>query len=160
MRMVLHHGRCCGVAMLAGALAVMAGCAQSETPFAGSRATTRLERGQDYLRQKEYDAALAEFQAAVELNPRLAVAHSRIGFIQREKGNLEAAADSYGKAVKLNPGSFKDAVCLAEVYHQLVRLADAIRAYVHACELDPKDIDARLNLGVCYQQSKEFDKAI
>ena len=69
---------------------------------------------------------VVQFQAAVELNPKLAVAHSKIGYIERHQGNYEAAAESYETAVKLNPSSFDDTVSLAQIYQQLVRLADAL----------------------------------
>lgn len=142
------------------ALAMLIGCAKPLTPFAATRAGILARQGEQRLKAEDYDAALAEFRQAVELNPKLAIAHSRIGLIAKLKGDLQAAAEAYAKAVKLDPQNFEDAFSLAQLYHQMVRVADAVRAYMHACELDPKSFEARLNLGVCYHQAGELDNAI
>ena len=53
------------------------------------RAERRVARGDRYLAEADYDAALAEFQDAIQFNPRLAYAHSRIGSIHRQRGEYE-----------------------------------------------------------------------
>src|SRR5262245_58836927 len=100
------------------------GCRPPETPFAATRAGQMLRTGDQKLSAEQYDAALAEFQKAIELDPKLAPAHSKIGFIQEKKGDYEAAAKAYSEAVKLNPFSFNDSLALAQVYQKLVKLAD------------------------------------
>src|SRR5262249_17299783 len=108
-----------GGLVCASALAITSGCALPDTPFAATRANEYTQRGAQKLENKDYEAALAQFQAAIELNPNLAVAHSKIGYIERHKGNYEAAAESYEQAVRLNPKSFDDTFSLAQVYQQL-----------------------------------------
>ena len=142
------------------ALLVLGGCSPPDTPFARIRSEAALTRGERHLGTEELDAALEEFRRAVELNPKLAVAHSNIGFIFRRKGDFEAAAKAYAQAVKLNPFAFDDSFALAQMYHRLARFADAVRAYMHACELRPNSFEARLNLGVCYHQALDLDNAI
>lgn len=149
-------GSLTGLALLAWS----AGCTPADAPFARLKARACLERGQSHLEAENLDAALEEFQHAVELNPKLALAHSRIGCIFRRQGNYEAAVDAYAKAVTLNPFSFDDAFGLAQMYHRLARFANAVRAYLHACELEPDNFEPRLNLGVCYHQAEELESAI
>jgi tetratricopeptide (TPR) repeat protein len=163
MNMPMDYSRCAlGVVISLALMAAGPGCAELTplSPFAATRAGWSLQRGEESLQAKELDKALAEFQNALEFNPKLAVAHSRIGWIARLKGDLESAARAYSDAVRLDPESFDDAVALAQVYHQLVRFTDAVRAYIHACQLRPDDFEARLNLGVCYHQAGELEEAI
>jgi len=143
-------------------LVVLVGCTPGATlrPFAGLRADASVQRGQHLLEAEELDEALAEFENAVELHPKLAVAYSGMGWVHKLKGNYEAAAQAFAEALKLDPGSFDDAFALAKTYHQLARFLDAVRAYAHACDLDPASFEARLNLGVCYHQAGELQEAI
>jgi superkiller protein 3 len=137
------------------------GCAsRSQEPFARIRADISVQKGINKLDADKLDEALTEFQKAVELNPKLALAHSNIGTIYKRKGDFTAAAKAFAEAVKINHFNFDDSFSLAQMYHKLARFADAVRAYLHACELDPKNYKARLNLGVCYHQAEEMENAI
>ncbi|MBI4719368.1 MAG: tetratricopeptide repeat protein [Planctomycetes bacterium] len=143
-------------AWLATLLTAVAGC----TPFARLRAEHHTERGEALLQADNLDAALAEFQAAAELDPQLAVAHSRMGLIYRRMGDYAQAIDSFVEAVRRNPLSFDDTLNLAQLYHFTQRVKEAIQAYLHAVELRPNDFDAQLNLGTCFQQSGDLQQAV
>ncbi len=124
------------------------------------RAKRHVDRGEALLTAQDLEAALLEFEAAAELTPQLAVAHSRMGVIYRRMGEYEQAADCFLEAIRNDPFSFTDTFNLAQLYHFMDRVQDAIRAYLHAVQLRPKDFDAQLNLGVCYQKSGDFDQAV
>lgn len=124
------------------------------------RADHRIHRGEVKLHEDDLEAALAEFQAAAELDPTLAVAHSQMGIIYRRMGDYELAIDCFIDAITRNPYSFDDTLNLAQLYHYTKRITDAIQAYLHAVELKPNDFDAQLNLGVCYQETGDTNQAI
>jgi len=91
------------------AAAAAGGCAGEGglAPFAELRAQSALERGQDRLADNDLDAALAAFERAIQLNPDLAAAHSRIGSIwrcslQRTPGS--ARSGGARGSLKLRPG--------------------------------------------------------
>ena len=62
--------------------------------------------------------------------------------------------------MKINPYRFDYSLSLAKVYQKMSSFAEAVRAYLHACELDPQSYPARLNLGVCYEHAGQLDDAI
>lgn len=135
--------------------AMTGGCA---TP--GPRlAEQHIERGDVLLEQQNLESALKEFQAAAELAPQMAVAHSRMGVVYQRLGEFARAAECFVEAIRINPFSFKETFKLAQVYYFMHRMHEAIQAYLHAVELEPLDFDARLNLGVCYQELGEFEQA-
>jgi tetratricopeptide (TPR) repeat protein len=123
---------------------VVTGCSAARRLFAQHR----VSRGEAHLVAYDMEAALAEFRAAAELDPQLAVAHSRMGVIYRRMGEYDAAIDCFVEAVRHDPFSFNDAFNLGQLYHFTERVKEAIQAYLHAVELQPEDFDAQLNLGV------------
>ena len=106
------------------------------------------------------EAALAEFQAAAELDPQLAVAHSNMGLIYRRMGEYDRAIDCFVEAIRRNPFSFSDTLNLARLYHFTKRIKNAIQAYLHAAELRPDSFDAQLNLGTCYHETGDYTQAV
>lgn len=124
------------------------------------RADIHVHRGQRLLAEDDLEVALREFQAAAELDPQLAVAHSRMGVIYQRMGEYERAIACFANAIRYNPFSFNDSLSLARLYHFTKRLHDAVEVYLHACDLEPDDFDAQLNLGVCYQQMGEIQQAV
>jgi tetratricopeptide (TPR) repeat protein len=124
------------------------------------RAERFVARGQALLQEQDLEAALAEFQAAAELDPQLAVAHSSMGLIYRRMGEYDRAIDCFVEAIRRNPFSFGDTLNLARLYHFTKRIKDAIQAYLHAVELRPDSFDAQLNLGTCYHQTGDYTQAV
>ncbi len=148
-------------ALAFGALALLAiagapGCSLIERHVAQHR----VNRGDEYVEAQDLDAALKEFEAAAELAPQVAVAHSRMGMIYRRVGDYAKAIDCFIEAIRRDPFSFDDTLNLAQLYHFTERVKDAIQAYLHAVELRPEHFDAQLNLGVCYQQAGDLTQAV
>ncbi|MCP4251492.1 MAG: tetratricopeptide repeat protein [bacterium] len=124
------------------------------------QAHRHVDDGEKLLAQEDIEAALIEFQAAAELDPQMAVAHSRMGVIYQRMGEYEQAIRCFVTALRNNPFSFDDTLNLARLYHFSKRLDDAIEAYLHACDIKPDDFDAQLNLGVCYQELGQTAQAV
>lgn len=149
-------GRVCGFLMVAWVLVLCAGCQSVRE----SQARRHLERGETLMAEDDLQAALAEMQAAAQLDPQLAVVHSKLGAIYRRMGQYEEAIESFVDAVRRNPFSFEDTVNLAQLYFMTQRVRDAVQAYLHAVQLKPDDFDAQLNLGVCHQQMGDYAQAV
>ena len=63
------------------------------------------ERGLTWLRMKDYDAAISDFQACLARNNRFANAHFRLGEAYRAKNDFSAALSHYDQAIALQPDS-------------------------------------------------------
>lgn len=92
-------------------------------------ALTHNNAGNFYLRQGNVDAALAEYRAALRLNPDFADAHYNLGWAYRSKGRDDDALREYQTAVRCRPD-------------------DAQREYEAALKLKPDFGDARYNLQI------------
>ena len=141
--------------LVAVGAALISGCAAANR----SRAEQLLGEGTRLLEEHDLEAALRELEAATQLSPQLAVAHSKMGIIYRRMGDYDRAIDCFAEAVRWAPRSFDDTFNLAQLYHFTKRLHDAVEAYLYACDLRPDNFDANLNLGVCYQQLGDYNQS-
>ena len=60
-----------------------------------------MNRGVDFLRQKDFDRSIEALKYATTVNPKLATAFSNLGTAYLKKGNLDAAIESYNRAITL-----------------------------------------------------------
>lgn len=148
-----------------------AGATTDPTPTApGGRSTgrmTRTERAQasydegvKLQQDGDLDAALAEFERAIAINPELTPAYIKAGDIYRSRQEYEMAETRYGRAAEIEPGNF-DAQYLHGLVLQLMnRVEDAVRAYLRALAIRPDDFEANMNLGTAYLQLGEAGQAL
>jgi len=123
-------------------------------------ADDHMDRGMEYYERGEYDEAVAEFQAAIELEPDDAGAHRNLGTAYLEQGKYEEAAAAYEKAIELDPDFGEAYGDLAGAYVNLGRLSEAIAAGEKAIELAPEYAMAYNNLGFAYYTQGMLDEAI
>lgn len=71
--------------------------------IAGPRAEAYLQRGDAHRALGEADAALADFQAAVDLNPSLVDAHNGIAVIYIERHDSRHALEELNRSIALQP---------------------------------------------------------
>ncbi|MBI1190251.1 MAG: tetratricopeptide repeat protein [Tepidisphaera sp.] len=119
-----------------------------------------VSKAQSLLAKGDKDAALMEFEKAIEVNPTLTVAYLGAGDIYREKGDYGSAEKNYGKAADLEPTNFGAQYLHGLSLQLLNRLSDAVRAYLRALTIRPDDFNANLNLGTAYLQLNEPDQAL
>ena len=61
---------------------------------------------------------------------------------------------------KANPGNVKAWIALGNAQMDAQRFSDAIIAYQRALDLDPKNVDVRVDMGTCYRGVGQPEKAI
>lgn len=133
-------------------------------------ATDHFVEGQLALDSQDYDTALAELRKAIQVDPSLSVAHAAIGDVYRKQGHYDDAAQAYQQAIVTNPYAFRPHYNLGMVYQSMGemardaqeaadRIGKAIEAYLAALSLEPKDLDANMNLSACYFDQGEYDQA-
>jgi tetratricopeptide (TPR) repeat protein len=87
-----------------------------------------FEEGVAALQGKDFDTAIAKFQAAIELAPNCADCYYNLGYTHSQKGDLAAAAAAYEKAGELRPGHADTWNNLVNVYTQLGQKDKAMEA--------------------------------
>lgn len=108
---------------------------------------------------QKWDQALQKLTAAIEYAPNFSMAWSFKGDIYQLNEQYEMSADSYERATRINPWSFKDFAGLGKVCQILENFTRAVKAYVTACELNTTDFDVHLGAGRCYYELEDFELA-
>jgi tetratricopeptide (TPR) repeat protein len=98
--------------------------------------------------------AEAQYKLAIEANPSDPKAQSRMGDIEVEKGDLEAAKGYYQQALKLQPGSADAAIGLANVLSEQGKPNDALPLLLQVETADPTNILAHYRLSAVYRKLK------
>jgi superkiller protein 3 len=153
--------------LIAG-LTVLASTACTVQQVKDFYADRHISRGDRAMQREDLDRALAEFTAAISLNPELAAAYVKVGHVHRQRGENERAVGYYAEALRRDPADYESAFSLGEVYQALSqsvsdrvrRLEAAIRAYLHAVSVKPDSAPAYLNLGTCSFDLGRVDAAI
>jgi tetratricopeptide (TPR) repeat protein len=119
-----------------------------EAQQAVARAELLNEQGLDMV-------ALAEFERAIAINPRMTTAYMGIADIQQRQGNYAQAEVHFRRAAEIEPANFSAHYGQGLMLQLLDRIAEAVRAYLRALQLQPTDFDANLNLATAYLQLGE-----
>src|SRR5436190_1465324 len=108
---------------------------------------SHFAKGSSLVREGRTSEAIAEFESALQVNPRLVMAHVNLIATYSDLGRRDKAEQHFREAVALDPG-------WAEAYYNwgLVLLrerksAEAATAFQKAIEVNPKYTDAHLQLG-------------
>lgn len=119
-------------------------------------------------RTKEAFMALAQ---AIARMPDDAAQHNNMGNLLKDMGLEELAIREYQLSTQLDPNQGDAWYCLGCLYMsfksfdlgarkaEIIMYPQAIEAFQRAIEINPKDIDAHLNLGAAYGETGQIDKA-
>ncbi|MBI4834266.1 MAG: tetratricopeptide repeat protein [Planctomycetes bacterium] len=117
-------------------------------------------RGIYYLKRKQYDEGLSDFNWALILDPENHEAYKSRGAIYLEKKDASKALDDFQKALKLEPNCPSTYLNIGLSMAMLDRLDEAIRDFNEAIRLAPDYADAYHNRGAAYSKKELWDKAL
>ena len=124
-----------------------------------SKTAIHYFKGAAHFLNEQWDEAIADYDKAIELNPRLAMVYVNRGFAYSNIGLLDQAISDYTKAIELNPGFAGAYVNRGSAYLSKGQYDRAISDYSKAVELNPNFAWAYLNRGLAYYYKGEHDKA-
>jgi tetratricopeptide (TPR) repeat protein len=134
------------------------GMAKIETPAA--EYALHVDLAVELMKSRQYEAAIAEWNRALELGPGESRAHNNLGVALTETGKVDEAIAHYRKAVELEP-QFSDAFNnLGEALAGKGAVNEAISQFEKAVQLDPEHAVARASLGLMLARAGQTDKAI
>ncbi len=100
------------------------------------------------------------WRKTLEAAPQNAWSHQHMGYTYQQENNMDAAANEYLQAIRLNP-SLTDAYNnLGSIMMVSGRKDEAVSLYQKLLAIDPKFVKAYNNLGSLYSQMNRKDEAI
>jgi tetratricopeptide (TPR) repeat protein len=161
----------CGVAYIGRGLAVCFGTPSSLDPAADfelgknllANPTSAIEyvmRGTAKAQLNDPQAAIADYDLAIEMNPRLLLAYNNRGNLYQHLGDSERALADFSKVLTIDPRSAIAYNNRAIIYTQHGQFAAAVADYQRAIELQPDFVSAYNNLGNNYCQMGNYAAAI
>src|SRR5262245_5115076 len=119
-----------------------------------------LARGERGFRRGDLDRAIADFDAAIRLDPGKAMAYGQRGNAWRSKGDQERALADYEAAIRIdphNPAVFRDRGILWRRHGDLDR---ALVDFERAIRLGFSDSDAYNERGLVWYEKRRYERAI
>jgi tetratricopeptide (TPR) repeat protein len=161
----------CGVAYIGRGLAVCFGAPSSLDPHADfelgknllAHPTSAIEyvmRGTAKAQLNDPHAAIADYDLAIEMKPRLLLAYNNRGNLYQHLGNSERALADFSQVLAIDSRSAIAYNNRAIIYTQHGQFAAAVADYQKAIELQPDFVSAYNNLGNNYCQMGDYTAAI
>jgi tetratricopeptide (TPR) repeat protein len=94
--------------------------------------------------QGKSDLALSDYNQALNINPRLALAYSNRGVLYRQQGKSDLALSDYNQALNINPRLAEAYYNRGVLYYYRLEREKAIRDLRQAAELFRQQGDAAL----------------
>ncbi len=117
-------------------------------------------KGRALAEQGNYKGAIAEYEAAIKLDPKYDYAYGSLGYAYYELGDFDAAAKAYEAAIKISPNDPFYWSELGMSYTKLKNVGKGIPALEMAIKLAPDDEAAtRLIMGKLYEDTGDNAKA-
>jgi serine/threonine protein kinase/predicted Zn-dependent protease len=108
----------------------------------------------------DWKGAEKEFEKSIQINPNLALAHSRYAIFLSIMGQHDKAIERAKQALNLDPVSIIIAATLGEVYYWAHQFERAIENYIRVIDIDKNSIMPHLWLGKSYIELGRCNEAI
>jgi tetratricopeptide (TPR) repeat protein len=109
---------------------------------------------------REWEAALASYDGAIDLQPNYAEAHYNRGNVLRKLNRCEAALTSYDRAIAIKPDIAQAHFNRGNVLWDLGQFAGACSSFDRAIALNPGYAEAHFNRGRALKALHRWDDAI
>jgi len=116
--------------------------------------------GNIYLKQKQYEQALAEYEKARKRTPKKGTVYHYIGIAQLGLNNYQKAEEAFKKAIECNPRLFESYTRLSRLYLGTNRDQDALNVIRKSLAVDPNQAGVRFDLANVYLRSGDDDRAV
>jgi tetratricopeptide (TPR) repeat protein len=106
-----------------------------------------------------YEEAIREYQAAIDINPNIADLHLALGRNYRALELWDLAVEQYTAANALNPSDPTPDLLISRMYHTIREDAKAVQYAETARDDNPVDSNLHGNLGVMYYWNLQWPEA-
>jgi tetratricopeptide (TPR) repeat protein len=126
-----------------------------------SAVQTKFNKGVELYDAGQYAEALAEFQSALEIDPKQGGILARIGDCHLKLDRKEEALDAYNKAIELHPEDPAYYTNKGVILSQMGKAEESRAMFEKAAQLDPLTAAQNFyNLGVTMVNTGNFENAV
>lgn len=118
------------------------------------------QRGEEFLRSRQFDQAIAQFQAALELDPSSAGLHDRLGVVYVGKGDGNRALAEFRESVRLNPRLSDAWSNLGLLLLRTGQAQQALDALRRASQIEPDSAAIHYRLGLALSTGGQAQEAV
>ncbi len=108
----------------------------------------------------DMDAAVREYEKAVQIEPTFPDANNNLGNILLARGMIAEAMDHYRAELTLNPNHALAHNNLGSAYSRLGKQEEAESEYRRALEIDPDYVDAQNNIAISLAAQGKYAEAV
>lgn len=117
-------------------------------------------RGLVYLKEKEYDKALEDFNKAIEQYQKYTQAFINRGNVLRNLNKYDEALNDYNRAIGLEPNYYKAYFNRGILFLKYNKNEQALHDFNKAIALNPDNTETYVNRGIIFMNEKKYDQAI
>jgi tetratricopeptide (TPR) repeat protein len=111
-----------------------------------------IQKGNDLVKQKQYQAAIDSFDRAIKIRPDGAEAWSQKGYCLSQLKLFDRAIDCYHKVIEIDDSNEYAYLAIALDLYNIEKYPEAIFFLEKLIKLDPKHVDAYYYLGLTHQR--------
>jgi len=125
------------------------------------QAKEQIVTGDSYLKQEQWDKAIAAYNKAIDLDPKSVESYLNRGTAYDSQGEYDKAIADYTTAIEIDPKDAKAYESRSGAYAGKGEYDKAIADCNKAIEIDPKFVKAYNDRGYIYNDiTHEYDKAL
>ena len=117
-------------------------------------------RGIELAEKGAFDAAVSNYNQALQIRPDYAEVYNNLGLVLMKKGQLNLARKNFERAVEIKPDFAAGHFNLGNYFFKKDNLESAINSYQAALAIDATYAEVLNNLGNAYSKSKQTDLAL
>jgi tetratricopeptide (TPR) repeat protein len=112
------------------------------------------------VRRGDFDAAIANYRKALQIEPDYAEAHFNLATLLRRQGKLTEAVNHYRETLRLKPDYSGGHNNLGAVLHEQGKIGQAMAHYSEALRLRPDYARAHFNMAMALKARGKLEEAI
>ncbi len=109
---------------------------------------------------QEFEKAISDFDEAIRLNPKLALAYHQRGLAWGESREYDKAITDFNEAIRLTPQYFDNYIYRGHAWVAKSQFDKAIADFSKAINLNPQDARAYQSRAFAWYATRDYDKAI
>jgi tetratricopeptide (TPR) repeat protein len=124
------------------------------SPEGPTAVDAHINRGYAYVQLKQLDKALADYNEALRINPRSAIALEYRAGIYFQQSKLKEALAEFNEAVAIQPAIAELRLNRGLVFRKMGQIDRAIEDFNEAIKLNPNYVAAYIDRGRAFQEKK------